>query len=422
MTRYGLILLFLLAACKKEIQQKAEEQPLLNCDVREIKGKVSPHRLESGTTYVIYLNFDGGTLPQTYWANGGALTFDPAKGLSPIQRDSITQYVKDLYSPFDVAVTTDKSQYDAANTFGRMMCAFTDSYEWYGNSAGGTSYINSYNWGDGSPCFVFSGLLKNRTRDIAFAGAHELGHTFGLRHQSLFDASGNKLDDYHPGFGTGDLSACIIMGRPYFRHIPVWFEGYDSYHTIQNDYAKLQRAVGLAADDYPDTATYTRSALLKDFNGILHSGSDVDVVPVNFTQAVVISATSDCADLKLTALDKLKQPLATANDPLTTSASLSILPAGEYFLKIEGVTNPNMDKKYMTGPYHVKFTPASVLPIALSSFDAVRTGDNTIRVSFESYNAELSEKYVIQTNTNGKWVDKKVIAPRNGKIVEDVAY
>ena len=153
---------------------------------------------------VAYLDFDGHYVANTAWNYSTNITCG-ASGLTPDQMTEIFHRIAEDYRPFNINVTTDSTKYWAAPALKRMRVVFTVSSEWYG-SAGGVSYVNSFTWGDNSPCFVFTALLGYKTKWVAEAGSHELGHTLGLRHQSSYDGNCAKTAEYNQGIGSGEIA------------------------------------------------------------------------------------------------------------------------------------------------------------------------------------------------------------------------
>src|SRR4051812_11548701 len=130
----------------------------------------------------IYLDFDGQYITGTGWNWTGPVDAQPAS----ISQGAITEIfnrVAEDYRPFNINITTDSTVYNAAPRYKRMRVVVTSSSSWYG-VAGGVAYVNSFTWGDDTPCWVFSSLLSNNTKCIAEACSHEAGHTLGLQHQS----------------------------------------------------------------------------------------------------------------------------------------------------------------------------------------------------------------------------------------------
>lgn len=106
----------------------------------------------------IFLDFDGHTVSGTSWNVSGPI-FCGASGLNDAQITEVFNRVAEDYRPFVVNITTDSTQYLSAPANKRMRVIITVTSSWYG-SAGGVAFINSFTWGDNTPCFVFSALLS----------------------------------------------------------------------------------------------------------------------------------------------------------------------------------------------------------------------------------------------------------------------
>jgi len=129
----------------------------------------------------VLLDFDGQYVDGTSWNWNGPLSLGPAN-LTNEQITEIFNRVSEDYRPFNINITTDSTKYWAAPPAQRTRVVLTITSDWYG-AAGGVSYVNSFTWGDNTPCFVFTALLGYRTKYIAEAASHEIGHTLGLNHQ-----------------------------------------------------------------------------------------------------------------------------------------------------------------------------------------------------------------------------------------------
>jgi hypothetical protein len=170
------------------------------------------------------------------WNVSGAFTCNPA-GLSNAGITEVFNRVAEDYRPFNINVTTDETKYNSAPANKRIRVVITTSNEWYGSGAGGVAYMNSFTWGDNTPCFVFSALLNYNIKNIAEAASHEAGHTLGLRHQSTYNASCVKTSDYNWGTGSGEIGWAPIMGAGYGQNMTLWNSGPNSLgcNTIQSD-------------------------------------------------------------------------------------------------------------------------------------------------------------------------------------------
>ncbi|MCE9518326.1 MAG: hypothetical protein K8R87_01970 [Verrucomicrobia bacterium] len=188
-----------------------------------------------GASKVIYLDFNGNTTSGTPWNDSFGLnlvtpTYDidatPASfsttELANIQ--VIWQSVAEDFAPFDVDVTTQDPGVEALRKtspedlyYGVRVCIGGSSFDWYGASAGGVAYINSFDWNTDSPAFVFpSQLGGGNPKFVAEAAAHEAGHSLGLHHEGLTNGT-----TYYQG--QGDWAP--IMGDSYYREITQWSIG-----------------------------------------------------------------------------------------------------------------------------------------------------------------------------------------------------
>lgn len=187
-----------------------------------------------GSNNVIYLNFFGKNVTGTAWNSSGDILTD-SSGLAQVEIDYVVTQVREHYKDYNVNVTTNKSEFDAAAFGHKVEIIITESYQWFGQ-AGGVAYINSFFWTDGTPGFVFSLLLNYNSHWIAEAAAHEAGHTLGLRHQS----------DCENGVVINPYSNGKTMGVSYYSPLGIWFTGTSSLSCqIQNDTEKLTAAIGL---------------------------------------------------------------------------------------------------------------------------------------------------------------------------------
>ncbi len=198
--------------------------------------------------WVIFLDFDGHFVNSPYW-NGGIPFYATPSGLSAVEINNIVDSVRKDFSQFaSIAVTTDSNVYNVASIVRRQRVIITENFEFYCGPtacAGGVAFIESIKWGLEVPCFVFSKALSYRQKNIFEATSHEVGHTIGLYHQSLYNDACGFISEYNPGFGTGSTSRAPIMGNSYSR-IGYWWNGPNSFGclSIQNDSLVIRGLVG----------------------------------------------------------------------------------------------------------------------------------------------------------------------------------
>lgn len=166
----------------------------------------------------LLLDFDGHTDVGTLFSAG---LVNPS-GLSQTDISAVLARVKhDFEFEDSLTITTDETVYNSFAKYKRQRIVITTSWEWFGY-VGGVAYVNSFNWDDDTPCYVFSSLLSSNPKYISDATSHEGFHTFGGHHNSTWDENCNKIDEYlvgdlipgnsygslNPYFGTAVSSVC----------------------------------------------------------------------------------------------------------------------------------------------------------------------------------------------------------------------
>ncbi|TCJ13360.1 hypothetical protein EPD60_13305 [Flaviaesturariibacter flavus] len=338
----------------------------------------------------IFLDFDGHTVTGTQWNTAGPVVCGPAN-ITQAQIAEIYERIAEDYRPFAVNVTTDSTKYWAAPAKQRMRVIFTISNSWYSNGVGGVSYTNSFTWGDNTPNFVFTTLLQYNTKWLAEAGAHEVGHTLGLRHQASYNSSCGKITDYYAGTGSGEIGWAPIMGVGYYQNMTTWNLGPNSLgcNNMQSDVDVITRTLngvpvnGIAyrTDDVPETmaeaANTTFDADTFRIQGVIERAADrdlfkfrldrgarfrLDAVPFNLGSGNVGSDL----DIQVLLLDATGTQLGSYNPaPLLNSVIDTALATGDYYLMIDGKGNQFAPEYGSLGSYDLKAsaTPFNVLPL-----------------------------------------------------------
>ena len=314
----------------------------------------------TASTAVMFLDFDGHTVQNTSWNVGGPMAMAPS-GLTTAQITDIFNRVAEDYRPFNINITTDSTKFWAAPKATRMRVILTTSWEWYG-SAGGVAFVGSFNWGqydDEVPCFVFSSLLGS-VKNISEAASHEAGHTLGLYHQSRYDASCNKVSDYHSGGGTGEIGWAPIMGVGYYQNLTLWNNGPNSYgcSNFQSDLSVITSGANgftFRTDDHAGSFAGATAATFASnqftVNGVIEQNTDMDnirfTLPATsrFQLAAVpynVGTGNSGSNLDLqVSLYNNSQVLIASYNPGTLLSSVidSVLTAGTYYLRVEGRGN-----------------------------------------------------------------------------------
>jgi len=364
---------------------------------------------------VILLDFDGHFVSGTSWNVSGPITCNSSGLNSAAQMTEVFNRVAEDFRPFNVNITTEESKYTAAPVNKRVRVIITTTNEWYGTSAGGVAFLNSFVWGDDTPCFVFSALHFYSLKNIAEAASHEAGHTLGLRHQSVY-SSCTKISEYNWGTGVGEIGWAPIMGAGYNRNLTVWHNGPNATgcSNFQSELSIISNATngfGFRTDDHTDvfsTATTANfdASFLFNINGVIEKTDDKDLfkftIPV-FSQFVMsavpynvgTSNSGSNLDLQVELLDASQASLALYN-PGTTLNSIvdTFINAGTYYLRIDGKGNTYAPEYGSLGSYSLQASYADASLLALRRLELKGQLDREIHSL--NWLVEADEKMISQ--------------------------
>ena len=284
-----------------------------------------------GARTAIYLDFDGEGSNAPYDEDGSPSTFNAGEATSIAEA---WRQISVYFAPFDVDVTTEKP---------------TVPFVWHVSSpsvSGGYSYVGMFP--NTSPQ-SFNQSADARTRQSGIA--HEVGHNFGLSHQSDYDLLGNKTNEYSSGY---DALHGPIMGVDYAQSVHKWFIGHasGSASALQDDIAVIAGKIkqyqptggdGFRADDYtgtiaaatplPVSADGTRSV-----SGIVERMTDVDAfsfTSTGGTSVITVTPTRPSAvDLKLEVYTA-SGTLVAASDGATNDQQITVpLGVGTWYVTV----------------------------------------------------------------------------------------
>ncbi|MBO9201283.1 MULTISPECIES: beta/gamma crystallin-related protein [Niastella] len=286
---------------------------------------------------VVLLDFDGQYVSGTGWNSGNPISAAPST-LTEAERYEVWQLVSEDFRPFKLNITTSEAVYNSYPANRRMRCIFTPTNT-AAPGAGGVAYLNSFTWGNETPCWVFNGGVKG----AGDAGAHEVGHTFGLSH----DGRTNPVEEYYLGQGNW----APIMGAGYYVPVVQWSKGeYANPSQTQDDLAIIANnanGVGYRADDHSNTRSGATPLSISGTgsafsNGIIETTSDADFFTFTTTGGAVSLNINPAEkhpnlDVLATLYDNAGF-VVTSSNPTALTANLSAtLAAGTYYVSITGV-------------------------------------------------------------------------------------
>jgi hypothetical protein len=340
---------------------------------------VPAYSSKPGAPVTIYLDFDGDpattwytyTVPPTpaydvpvYDPNTGQLVRDPssfsATELANI--NEIWQRVSEAFSPFNVNVTTvDPGSYPYR--VAEHIIIGGDGSWITTNTLSGTAATGSfYDTTKLNRAYVFSVNTVNGTpKPTAEQVAHELGITFGMYDQSVYNSAGTRTNQFNPGTNlfAPYLGATVSSVRGMWWVGTSWLEWYDFSRAqwvpfIQDDMSYIASAttsIAYRPDDYGNT-TQTASAITgsnpKTKSGIIEQSSDVDYFSFTTTGG---SATlrvdpaqyGSMLDPKIILYNAAGQQIAQADasyidrfHPYPGDIITITLSAGTYYISIQG--------------------------------------------------------------------------------------
>lgn len=316
-------------------------------------------------TKKVYLDFDGHTTTGTSWTDytdGDSTFVTPPYDIDGVPSSFSTteleriqgvwQRVAEDYAPFDVDVTTEDPGVEGLRkttasdvNYGIRVCIGGASQDWYSpNGYGGVAYIGSFDWNSDTPCYVWENNLSNGTEKyVAEAVSHEVGHTLDLYHD------GTSTAGYYTGHGSGADGWAPIMGVGYYQPVVQFSKGeYLDANNLEDDLAKITASYNIPyiPDDHGNSAAAATLLTEGSFfvEGLIGQNTDVDYFRLNSGAGnivinVGVDTLSPNLNVEATLFDSLGNIVGFSSPGATLSASLSLsaMPAGTYYLRIDGV-------------------------------------------------------------------------------------
>lgn len=395
-------------------------------------GTVHVINAQLATRPVVYLNFSGGEVIGTPWNTEGPIQYLPYQ-ISLAAKNEILRRVEEDFSIIDILITLDSVEFLQAPLNRRMELIITPT-AWY-PKGGGVAYVGSFNWADYTPAWVFPSRLGNNLRYIAEASSHEIGHVFGLHHQSVYDEDCVKLSEYYEGRGGNDPTAWApIMGTSYQAGISTWYIGTsaEGCEFIQKDIEQMadQSLLTLLPDDYGNDyqQAYEISATAGEFGlrGLINHAFDEDVFKINLNKttrlkldALPFRVGSDPKganvhlELHLTDGNKEASHIYKSLDKISAGIDTT-LTAGVYYLTVTGADNRFMSREFSIGSYSLAGIITHSLPVTRLEINGmVENNRHQINWKFEA--DEAIESVTLQYSYDGSSFKELVKLPSTAK-------
>ncbi len=319
----------------------------------------------AGAEAVVYLDFDGEVVTDTYWnawfVNGNTINALPP-AIDGTQIQEIFNLVSEDFMPFQLNITTSLSVYNAAPVNRRLRVVFTP-YTDFSMLSGGVAFGGIFPSGDpaNSPAWVFTDSHQNIAKKIGEAASHEIGHTLALAHDGK-----TGVTEYYEGHNGW----APIMGVGYNQPLSQWskseYPGAYNSPTVTPmqddlDIITTVNGFGYRTDEDLNTTASARTltidgtgnVLAANNKGIISKRTDVDYFKFtasnqsNLTLSISPAQMHGDLDIQVRLLNSSGSQIAVFNPagPGKVDVSNSIT-TGTYYLEIDGVGQGDLTTGY----------------------------------------------------------------------------
>ncbi len=371
-----------------------------------------------GASRVIFLDFNGGAISNTYWNSeyneDNTINYADC-GMSTEDRIRAWAHAAEDFQPFNVNVTTSGAAFNAASSGSRIRVAITPTKNWYGDdpdeeveAKGGVAQVGNFG-SSGVVVWVWNMDWLSAGETIS----HEAGHALGLRHSGYGNVTEFDFREYYRGHGEGANGWAPIMGYGAVdaRYLTTWDNGSYPWHTSSQDQkANLLVYLTGVADDHGGSSASATSLTPEGtgpvFNGrgMLETSTDVDWFRLQLpTGTWAFQAWGNPfgknVNLTIQVRNGLNQLLDETDWATSTDATSALyLEAGTYYLTVRSTTRPesSSDPGYprygQLGTYSV-----FVLPFGYEPTPPVVSFVSIAKFELGSPSAEVQVKYQDET-------------------------
>ena len=347
--------------------------------------------------HTIYLDFNGFSIDNTPWENGGSMSLAPFyadldSSEARFEIQNIWNRVSADFAPFNINVTTEEPDIEDLRNRGAgdfrwgIRVALTSNQnlnklDSFGNplqianaGGGGTAFFKSFNWADDDVALVFNQGEYAASETVS----HEVGHALNLRHDGTNTRTNSPT--YYEGHGTGEVSWGSIMGAPFIgdqENVTTWSKGeFNDANNTEDDLLIItsQNGFGYRIDDHGNNFNSASGLLFSEVDslnvnklniltpGLIETTNDLDYFTFETSGGVLNLDISNAAtvyipgnsnsyerrylnpkgpnlDISVSLYNSERNIVATSSQESLLSASFNNiqLNRGTYFLKVQGV-------------------------------------------------------------------------------------
>lgn len=307
------------------------------------------------------MDFNGHTFWNTPWNQPGIsiVCQSVTNQLTAAQRTALVAMVSRNLSPWNVIVGTNESEYNNTPYNERTRAMVTRNMNNIFPIAAGYAVVGSmFSNQTEFPCFIMADNLGYDIFNLSWNITHELSHTMGLNHRSLWQ-NGQLIYVYYPVTGDSPWAVGDIMGSCYGADYTTLGNGTDEFGNPHYPVAYMNSFIGERADDVPNTTAEAMPVSLNTTKKkVLNNATDVDVYRLG-KKTGKVSVIAYNVDIRVEVYSASGQLIAVLDNPNDINVALASITAptgNKLFFKVRRSPNvTNLPAETAYGAYEITF-------------------------------------------------------------------